>query len=316
MNKIALSLLFTLTIVITPTSILGAELNQVDYSGMQLAWVSLPRSSSSEVDTDSSKVKPKPKAIQEPPPAVKPLQEPVPKPIGAPATKPVEVPVVKPVQLPAAKPLPAPDVKPTPTLIPRPVVAPVAKPAQVVDKPVQQPSYKESPRTEWIVGIGLDLGGETLGTVVYTDGTSAPVKANNGVYVNVGAILANGKNSSFSTQMTVGYKYGGPKGIGGDVTWSAIPLEVIEYYRTSKLRMGLGLAYHLSPQLSVILPASTTAYKYNNAIGIVAQIGWAPVNEHYSIDLRYTSIKFQSSDVPGASAVDGSVAGLYTSYQF
>lgn len=317
MNKIALSLLFTLTIVMAPTSILGEELNQVDYNGMQLAWVRLPGTSSSEGDTDSSKVKPKPKVKQEQTPAVKPLQEPVPKPIAAPATKPVEMPVVKPVQLPAAKPLPAPEVKPTPTLIPRPVVVPVVRPAQAVAaKPAHHPSTKESPETEWVVGLGIDLGGEVLGTVVYTDGTSAPVKANNGVFVNVGAILANGKNSPFSTQMTVGYKYGGPKGLGGDVTWSAIPLEVIEYYRASSLRMGLGLAYHLRPQLSVNLPASSSTDKYNNAIGFIAQIGWAPAKEHYSVDLRYTSIKFQSSDVPDAPTVDGSVAGLYTSYRF
>lgn len=318
MNKIASGLLFTLVIMTAPTSILGEELNQVDFYGMQLAWVRLPSdTSTSEIDTDSSKVKPKPKVKQEQAPVVKPTQAPEPKPVVAPATRAVDVPVVKPIQLPVAKPVPAPEVKPSPVLAPRPVVVPVVRPVQAVaTKPVQHPASKGSPEIEWIVGIGIDLGGEVLGSVVYTDGTSAPVKANNGVYVNVGAILANGRNSPFSTQMTVGYKYGGPKGIGGDVTWSAIPLEVVEYYHASSLRMGLGLSYQMRPQLRVNLPASSSTDKYNNAIGFIAQIGWAPVKEHYSVDLRYTSIKFQSSDVPGAPTVDGSVAGLYTSYRF
>jgi hypothetical protein len=41
-----------------------------------------------------------------------------------------------------------------------------------------------------------------------------------------------------------------------------------------------------------------------------------PVSEHYSIDLRYTLVKFQSSDVPNAAAINGSVSGLYATYYY
>ena len=218
-----------------------------------------------------------------------------------------------------AKPKPAkvPTATPAKPPVAKPVQAPVTKSTQVaVAKPAQTPLAKESLPVEWIIGLGMDFGGEELGKLYYTDGSSASVKANNGIAINAGAILANGKNSPFSTQITLGYKFGGPRGEGGDVTWSAIPLEVIEYYRATNLRMGLGISYQIRPQLSVSLPTSNYTDTYNNATGFIAQFGWAPVTEHYSIDLRYTSIKFQLSGVQDAPMVNGSVVGLYTSYRF
>jgi outer membrane biosynthesis protein TonB len=273
----------------------GAELTQVDFNGMQLAWVLVPSTSTSKEATEV--VKPKPK------------------PVAAPAATPVQPPVAKPVQPPASKSAPA--VKPVPVPLSKPVQVPASKPAQVVvAKPAQASVKKEVQAIEWIIGLGMDFGGEELGKLYYTDGSSASVKANNGIAINAGAIIANGKNSPFSTQITLGYKFGGPRGDGGDVTWSAIPLEVIEYYRTNNIRTGLGISYQIRPQLSVNLPASSYTDTYNNAIGFIAQIGWAPVREHYSVDLRYTSIKFQLSGVQDAPMVDGSVAGLYASYRF
>jgi len=270
-----------------PMNLSGAELSQVDLSGMQIAWVLVPSTSTSKDTTEVAK----------------------PKPAKAPTIEPTQTPKVQPAQAPVEKPIQAPVVKP--------VQAPVSKPAVVVAaKSVQPPVKKEANKIEWVIGLGMDFGGEELGTVVYSDGSTAPVKANYGFFVNAGAILPNGKNSSFSTQMTVGYKYGGPKGLGGNITWSAIPLELIEYYHPSNLRMGLGISYQIAPQLSVNVPASSYSDKYNNAIGFIAQIGWAPAREHYSVDLRYTSIKFSLTDVPGAPTVDGSVAGLYASYRF
>lgn len=279
------------------TSILGADLSRADANGMQLAWVLLPGTPVSKEPADLSKPKPKPKAA------------PAPKPVAAPAPKLIETPTAIPAQVPVTKPLPPRVIKAAPV--------PVAKPVQVpVAKPEPRPATRKAQAFEWVIGLGVDLGGEELGKVYYTDGSSAAVKASNGIAINVGGILQNGSNSAFSTQVTLGYKYGDPKGIGGDVTWSAIPLEIVEYYRQGSLRMGLGLSYQIRPQLSVNLPASGYVDKYKNAIGVIAQIGWAPAGEHFSVDLRYTAIKFQLSDVEGAPTVDGSVAGIYTGYRF
>lgn len=293
---------------LTSTSILGLELNKIDYNGLQLAWVRVPSTSTSDEVTDSPKLKPKPKSAQSP--AIKPTQVPAPKQVLTPADKPQ-------LQVPAEN-KSIPEVKPAPVPLSKPVQIPVTRPAQIVIvKPEQQHAIRAKTQPfEWVIGLGFDFGGEELGKLYFTDGSSASVKTNNGFAINVGGILPNGKNSAFSTQMTLGYKYGGPRAADGNVTWSAIPLELIEHYRFSSLRMGLGLSYQIRPQLNVTLPASAYTDKYNNAIGLIAQIGWAPAREHYSIDLRYTSIKFELSDVQGAPMVDGSSAGIYTSYRF
>ena len=103
------------------------------------------------------------------------------------------------------------------------------------------------------------------------------------------------------------------------MNWSAIPVEVLEHYRFNSLRMGLGISYQINPQLKVNIPSGSLnnkVDKYDNALGFVIQFSWVPVREHYSIDLRYTSIKFQLSETPSAPLVNGSVGGLYTTYYF
>lgn len=301
MNKVV-GVLYVMTLVsLLPTSSLATELNEMNYNGLQLAWVRLPSTSTTEGDTVVPKPKPKPKAAEVPTPV--------------PIRQPVQPPALKQIELPASQPVPTPEVKVTPAPLVKPI--PVAKPAQIsAVKPAQQTTSNESQKFEWVIGLGIDFGGEVLGQVVYSDGSSASVNANKGVAINAGAIFPNGRGSAFSTQITLGYKLGGVRGSNGDVTWSAIPLEAIEFYRLNSLRTGLGISYYLNPQLSVNIPGSSYVDKYNNAIGIIAQVGWAPVREHYSLDLRYTSIKFQLSNVQSAPAVDGSVIGLYAGYRF
>lgn len=316
MKKHTCSLFLFLISTSISTGLSSAELNQDYYNGLQLAWVRIPAASTT--DEDAEVVKPKPKPVPASKPAPKPATVPAPQPEQPPASKPVQAPIItKPAVVPVIKPLPAPASKPAQAPAPKPVqVPPVVKPAQKpVTKPAQS-SSKKTPGIEWLVGLGADFGGGELGQVTYSDGSTAPVNANKGIEFYFGVILPNGRASDFSTQVSLGYKMGGPSVINSEVTWSVIPLEVIEYYRASSLRMGLGISYHLNPQLSVNVPGSSYVDKYNNALGLVAQIGWAPMKEHYSVDLRYTSIKFQGNNVVGPANVDGSVAGIFTSFRF
>jgi hypothetical protein len=239
-------------------------------------------------------------------------------------TKPTTVPTVQPA-LPKTVPVtPAQALPSSNTVQPETTKPPVVKPAVIPLKPApavkakSQPPHaaKSSPSIEWIVGAGYELGGEELGQVTYSDGSSAPVNANNGIMLNFGGIFPNGEDSDLSTQVSLGYKTGGPRIWSSDVNWSAIPLEIIEHYRISRVRLGLGIAYHINPQLKVNLPSSSFVSKYNNALGFILQFSWAPVREDYSVDLRYTSIRFQQSDVASAPAVNGSVAGIFANYRF
>lgn len=164
-----------------------------------------------------------------------------------------------------------------------------------------------------VVGIGLDFGGDTLVTAVYTDGSSTDVKANNGFVLNGGGVMI---IDAYETQVTVGYKFGGPAAKNGSITWDAVPVELIQFLRASNVRIGLGFSYHINPRLVIDIPGTSQTYNFDNALGTIAQIGWSPVNMPFSIDLRYTAIKYRQSNVGNAEEKNGNVLGIYSSFFF
>jgi hypothetical protein len=278
MSKSTGNLMFLLLAAYLPMNSRGDELPLSHFNGMQLAWTSVT-STPAETDIKSSK---KSSAVK-------------PAPAQAPA------PVNKPAQV-IVSPAPAtPAVKPAAT-------------ARV--KQVPSSDSRKHQAVQWMIGIGFDFGGDELGSVTYSDGSTASVKANNGIVVNIGTLISNGKDSAFSTQVSVGYKSGGPRLWNRDVNWSAIPIEIVEQYNSRNMRIGAGISYQLNPQLKVNVPTANFTTQYDNAIGLIAQIGWMPSKEHYSIDMRYTAIKFQVSGAPGTPLIDGNVGGLYLNYYY
>lgn len=261
----------------------SAEASEVrstlNFNGLQLAFTRLPTNPADK--EPAAEVKPKKIETQSPKTTPKPIE------------KPVEAQPVKAVQ-------PQPESR-----------------VQEKAAPVSRTSKSGSSSSlEWVLGVGADFGGGVLGQVTYSDGSTTTVNANKGLAFFAGANVQNGSDSPFSTMITLGYKTGGPQGIGGEVKWSAVPIEVIEFYNTNPLRIGLGLSYQLNPQLSVNVSGSSFVDKYNNAIGFIVQAGWAPAKQPISLDLRYTVIKFQSDTVQGPTSVDGNVIGIYSGFRF
>jgi len=166
-----------------------------------------------------------------------------------------------------------------------------------------------------VVGFGMDFGGDVLLSGPYTDGSTWEAKANQGLVLNGGVVMVTG---SFETQLTVGYKFGGPEAKNGSVTFSEVPIDLMEFYRTSNVRMGLGISYLSNPQLEVNLPSGSIngTYKFDSVVAPVVQIGWAPEKLPFSIDLRYTMAKFKQSGIANAKDINGNVTGLYMSYFF
>lgn len=292
-------------ILLTSTSecLLAADSSELDFSGLQLAWVKLP----SESDTEPKKVLPKktqPTVTHSPTP-----KKTTPQPVVQPqqVIQPTPTPTIKP----PVKPLPPAEIEPPKPVKLQTVIVPAPPPVIVKREEVVRNEPHSPLKFEWFVGLGIDVGGDELGKVTYADGTTASVNANKGYVINVGAAIRNPRYQNFYTQLSLGYKLGGQWGSNGSVTWKSIPLEAIEFYQVGSMRMGLGLGYQLNPKLEVSIPSSNYTDTYNNAVGLIAQVGWAPVKGHYSADLRYTLVKFQSSD----TSVNGNVAGLYVSYR-
>lgn len=147
------------------------------------------------------------------------------------------------------------------------------------------------------------------------NGNTVNARANDGLVLNVGGVIANGKYSPFETQFTIGYKFNIAS--SDELVWYSVPVEVIEFYRADTLRKGLGLSYHMNSKL-----AGRTTDRFDNALGLVTIVGWIPKIRRsggldlYSVDLRYTAIKYQLSDAPNTSKIDGNSLGIYASFRY
>jgi hypothetical protein len=270
------------------------------FRGMQLAFTRLPAVPLDQASKEDQKVKSKNSSTP-----VKPSAVPVTKPLAPPESKTPPTVEVKPVQVSPVK---------------QPITPAQAAGAQnnLTQDKVRAPSVvaNREARMQWIAGIGFDNGGAELGVLSFANGSVTSIKANKGYFFNIGVVFPTVKGTDLSTQLTIGYKIGGVKGGNGSVIWSALPIEALEYYNMRGIRMGLGLSYQLKPKLEIKIPGSNSVDQYNNALGLIAQLGWAPFAAAYSIDLRYTSIKYQQSIAPNAPSVDGSSVGIYASYSF
>jgi hypothetical protein len=175
------------------------------------------------------------------------------------------------------------------------------------------PGMTQADEIKGVFEIGGDFGGDTLSTVVYKDGTTTDVKVNDSLVLNVGAVLV---YDAFETQATVGYKFSGPSAKDGTITWHAIPLELLEFYRVSAVRMGLGLSYNINPSLVIDVPGTRQTYNFENALGTVVQVEWAPVKETFSLALRYTFIQYKQSGVSNPREIGGNMVGMYVNHYF
>jgi hypothetical protein len=165
-----------------------------------------------------------------------------------------------------------------------------------------------------VVGIGWDmLGGDTVVTGTCTACGTPEQKANNGLAINVGGVMI---NDAYETQATIGYKYGSPVGENGTITWEAIPIEIIQFYRASNMRIGLGFVYQINPRLVVDVPGLNYENNYDNAFGTLVQMGWAPVGEPYTIELRYSPVAYKQNNSAYPQEANGSVFGVFSNYYF
>jgi hypothetical protein len=97
-----------------------------------------------------------------------------------------------------------------------------------------------------LLKAGLDLGGDKMLTVVFDDGDTQDIKANDGFYLGGGfAVIDAARRMEY--HLTAAFKYGVIAAENGDVEWTRFPLEALVFYRFPRIRVGGGLTYHVSP---------------------------------------------------------------------
>ena len=169
----------------------------------------------------------------------------------------------------------------------------------------------------WFLGMNYDAGGDDIATLVYTDGSTSTLSANEGLHFYIGKNFANGVNSPWRTHASVGYKTGSVTAQNGDLTWSAWPLEAIEFYNMEKARFGAGLVYQLNPKVQGSGFASSLNLELDNALGFILQFEYRftpAIQKGVAIGVRYTNISYTSVNL--ISEVNGSSIGGVLSITF
>jgi outer membrane protein W len=181
----------------------------------------------------------------------------------------------------------------------------------------------------WELGLSYDLGGNKLATVRVDSNiggsSNQTVRVGQGATFSLGGAFINDQAGKFETVGSLGFKTAGPRAENGKVTFTTVPVTLMQYYRPGDVRMGLGVTYNISPEYEADLSGGNENIKYDDALGLIAQIGWAPLSQRYSLDLRYTSIKFKpnSANLNGvnfstnnAPKFDGSSLGFNATVRF
>jgi hypothetical protein len=160
-----------------------------------------------------------------------------------------------------------------------------------------------------ILGIGVTGGGDTLATVVYTDGSTDSIKGGGLVHVFGGAEFRLG--SEVTVQATIGYHVDETTGASnGSLRFSRYPIELLAHYAiTPNFRLGGGARFVNSAKIDSRGVLSGARVDFDSTVGGVIE-GEYLVTPSIGLKLRAVSEKYK---VGGVSA-DGNHVGFYFSW--
>ncbi len=114
-----------------------------------------------------------------------------------------------------------------------------------------QASKKSSPPVRLLLGGALELGGDEVAKVYFTNGNDQSVRAGQGGSLFVGGELAIPSVERLLIHATVGFKYVTTAADNAHIRLTRIPIHLTaNFLATPKLRIGAGLAMHRGIQFS------------------------------------------------------------------
>jgi len=163
-----------------------------------------------------------------------------------------------------------------------------------------------------IIQVGYQAGGDKLTTIAHSDGYY-DINAGDGLSVEAGMAFDNPR-SNIEFQALVGYRSDGDDASNGSVTWDTVPLSLLALYKADDWKLGGGVTYHLAPQLDGGFGNDIINDDYDDAIGSVAQIQYAP-SDSFAIGLRATFIEYELKNNPTQKA-NGNNLGVIATVKF
>ncbi len=140
-------------------------------------------------------------------------------------------------------------------------------------EPAKISKQEEKKPVRLVCQLGISSGGEKLATATFDNGEDESIRAGGLFSASVGVIVNpfSTMNKKLETQLSVGYKQDSTSAENGDITFSRVPLEVIQFYRFDNFRIGAGLTYHINPTLDGDGFAGDLHAKFDDALGFVVE---------------------------------------------
>ena len=155
---------------------------------------------------------------------------------------------------------------------------------------------------------GIYAGGDDL-----VETTTEDLQAGGFLYIGAG-ILIEPENSNMVFQATLGYKWDTIEFDipSGDSTISSNPLEITAYIRADNVRLGGGIAYHMSPEWEFCLDGSGCAKAdFDDALGFILEGVW-DASRNVAVGLRFTSIDYETNGL----TIDANNIGVNVGFIF
>jgi hypothetical protein len=162
---------------------------------------------------------------------------------------------------------------------------------------------------------GVHVGGDDLVSVTFTSGDTQKVKAGQLLSVAIGGYTDLGQ--SVQGRLSLGYKVDRVNASNGEIKFSRFPVEMLFMKQYSNWMVGGGLAYHLSPKLTVntgSVGLSGTA-TFDNALGYLLAFDYnsnGSFTHDWYVGGRITVIDYKN----GYGSVSGNSIGAVIGYLF
>lgn len=150
--------------------------------------------------------------------------------------------------------------------------------------------------------FGIELGGEKLFTIQFTDGGDQTIYAGQGATGSVGLLIKPSANLPVSARIGAGFKFVLTAADNANISFTRLPVDAsLLIHVTPDVYLGAGYVLHLAPRLNG--DGFFESVSYNAAQGAMFEVGYRYFAAHY------TMLSYQEGNKPsiGAGAFGASV---------
>lgn len=158
---------------------------------------------------------------------------------------------------------------------------------------------------------GITFGGDELLTVQYSGQSDEEIEAGGLLFIGVG-FATRPTEDPVSFQLTLNYHTDFTNADNGDASFSRWPVDAIIFFGHQH-RVGVGLSYHINPELDVDFDFGSGKVDFDDAVGFLVEYNYQ-FEERMFMGLRYNAITYEVENT--SIEVDGNHLGLVFSLLF